>query len=93
MNPIFKLLDDAFIMQIYFAVLKKEGSMYIVKFYDNYLLKHISVRKSNEQVNEKAILTINSDLTVEFNEQEINVAERNNVISFLNGSGFPAKMK
>ncbi|HRW21383.1 MAG TPA: hypothetical protein P5509_05370 [Bacteroidales bacterium] len=88
MNPLLKLIDDTFVMQIYSAVLKRNDDVHIVRFYANYFLDHICLRKNNEEKGEKPLLVINSDLSLEFNEAEIDSKEQESVMKFLIGWGF-----
>jgi hypothetical protein len=91
MNPLIKLVDDSFLMQIYSGLLRKNDSISISRFYADYVIDHISIRRANENIGDRPIIQIQNDLSILFDENYISIEEQKKVKDYLIGWGFPIK--
>ena len=91
MNPLINQIDDQFLKQVYYAVLGRKDDIKIVRYYANYIIQHVDIRRMNEIIGDIPLIQIENDLTVSFDSNFLNPSEQTTVIDFLKGCGLPVK--
>jgi len=91
MKEQFTLLDDGIFQIVYRIILKKNDDIRIGKTYSNYRLTNISVREASTDEKEKPLFSINSNLEMTFNDDQLNGDEKETILGYFKEMGFPVE--